>query len=73
VPASVDSNRTLLQRWHAERNPSREEIDSLRKICPPGEESPERDIDIAARLLRDPTLYAHAVRTGSIEQAVAPR
>lgn len=73
VPASVDSNKTLLQRWHAERNPSRQEIDSLRKICPPGEESPERDIDIAARLLRDPTLYAHAVRTGSIEQAVAPR
>jgi len=73
APASVDSNRALLQRWHAERNPSQQEIINLRKICPPGDESPERDVDIAARLLRDPTLYAHAVRTGSIEQAAVPR
>jgi carboxyl-terminal processing protease len=73
APSSVDANRTLLQRWHAERNPSHQEIANLRKICPPGEESPERDVDIAARLLRDPTLYAHAVRSGSIEQAAAPR
>jgi len=73
APASVDANKALLQRWHAERNPSHQEIADLRKICPPGEDSPERDVDIAARLLRDPTLYAHAVRTGSIEQAAAPR
>ena len=69
--ASLDASRPLLQRWHAERNPSHEEIASLRKICPPGEESPERDVDIAARLLRDPALYAAAVRTGSIDQASA--
>jgi carboxyl-terminal processing protease len=73
VPASVDSNKALLQRWHAERNPSHDEVVSLRKICPPGEESPQRDVDIAARLLRDPALYAHAVRTGSIDQAAVPR
>jgi carboxyl-terminal processing protease len=73
APASVDANRALLQRWHAERNPSHQDVVNLRKICPPGEESPERDVDIAARLLKDPTLYAHAVRTGSIEQAAAPR
>jgi len=73
APASVDANKALLQRWHAERNPSHQEVINLRKICPPGEESPERDVDIAARLLRDPTLYAHAVRTGSIEQAAVPR
>jgi carboxyl-terminal processing protease len=73
APASVDANKALLQRWHAERNPSHQEIVNLRKICPPGEDSPERDVDIAARLLRDPTLYAHAVRTGSIEQAAAHR
>jgi carboxyl-terminal processing protease len=46
---------------------------SLRKICPPGEETPQRDVDIAARLLKDPALYAHAVRTGSIDQASVPR
>jgi len=67
--ASLDASRPLLQRWHAERNPSHDEIANLRKICPPGEESPERDVDIAARLLRDPALYAHSVRTGSIDQA----
>jgi carboxyl-terminal processing protease len=72
-PASVDANKAVLQRWHAERNPSQQEISNLRKICPPGEETPGRDVDIAARLLRDPTLYAHAVRAGSIEQATAPR
>jgi len=73
APASVDANKALLQRWHAERNPTQQEIINLRKICPPGEESPDRDVDIAARLLRDPTLYAHAVRSGSIEQAAVPR
>jgi carboxyl-terminal processing protease len=68
-PDAVDGNRALLQRWHAERNPGQPEVASMRKICPPGDETPERDVDIASRLLRDPTLYAHAVRTGSIEQA----
>jgi carboxyl-terminal processing protease len=72
-PSSVDSNKALLQKWHAERNPSATEVSSLRKICPPGEESPQRDVDIATRLLKDPSLYAHAVATGSIEQAAAPR
>jgi carboxyl-terminal processing protease len=72
-PAAVDANKDLLQRWHAERNPSHEEIAGLRKICPPGEESPQQDVDIAARLLKEPSLYAHAVRTGSLQQAAAPR
>lgn len=66
---TVDANRATLRRWHAERNPSPQEVMDLRKICPPGDETPDRDVDIAARLLRDPTLYAHAVRLGSIDQA----
>jgi carboxyl-terminal processing protease len=70
-PDAVDGNRALLQRWHAERNPPQQEVASMRKICPPGDETPERDVDIASRLLRDPTLYAHAVRSGSIDQAAA--
>lgn len=68
---SVEANRTTLMRWHAERNPTPDEVANLRKICPPSEEMPERDIEIASRLLRDPTLYAHAVRTGSVDQAAA--
>ncbi len=66
---SLDASGPLLQHWHAERNPSPEEVATLRKICPPGEDAPERDVDIAMRLLNDPSLYAHAVRNGSIDQA----
>jgi len=50
-----------------------EEVANLRKICPPGEESPQGDVDIATRILKDPTLYAHAVATGSIDQAAVPQ
>jgi carboxyl-terminal processing protease len=70
---TVDGSRALLQRWHAERHPSQQEVASMRKICPPGEETPNRDLDIASHLLRDPALYAHAVRTGAGEQAAASR
>ncbi len=70
-PDAIDGSRELLQHWHAERNPSAEEVAGLRKICPPGDDAPERDVEIASRLLRDPALYAHAVRIGSIDQAAA--
>ena len=48
-PASVDATKPLLQHWHAERNPSHEEVANLRKICPPGEESPQQDVDKIGR------------------------
>ena len=67
-PESLDSSRALLKRWHAERNPSPDEVTNLRKICPPGEETPDKDLEIAARLLRDPALYAYAVKAGATEQ-----
>ena len=41
-----------------------------RDVCPPGEASPERDVEIATRLLRDRTLYAHAVQAAT-QQATA--
>jgi len=69
---AIDSNSSSLVRWHAEREPSAEEVTDLRKICPPGEDTPERDVDIASRLLRDPMLYAQAVKTGSVNQAWRP-
>jgi len=65
----VDASRPLLTRWHAEREPSPQEVASLRKICPPGEDTPERDVDVASRVLRDPVLYAHAVKSGAVDQA----
>ncbi len=67
--ASLDGTRSILQRWHAEREPSAEEVSSMRKICPPGDDQPDRDVEIAARLLRDPGLYAYAVRAGTVDQA----
>ena len=68
--ASVESNQSQLMRWHALRNPTGQEVSDLRKICPPGETSPEADVEIASRLLHDRALYAHAVQAGS-QQAAA--
>jgi carboxyl-terminal processing protease len=68
--SSVDSSQGTLMRWHALRNPTPQEVTDLRKICPPGEASPERDVEIATRLLRDRTLYAHAVQAAT-QQATA--
>lgn len=70
-PSAVDANQTLLRRWHAERDPSIQEVADLRKICPPSAEAPQRDLEIAASLLHNPKLYAEAVRLGSIDQAAA--
>jgi carboxyl-terminal processing protease len=64
-PTSVDTSQGTLMRWHALRNPTQQEVTDLRKICPPGDSSPERDIEIATRLLRDRSLYAHAVQAAA--------
>jgi carboxyl-terminal processing protease len=66
---SVDSNQASLMRWHAMRNPTPQEVTELRKICPPTDNSPERDIEIASRLLRDRALYARAVQVGTYQAA----
>ena len=70
-PTSVDSGQGTLMRWHALRNPTKDEVTDLRKICPPGENSPERDVEVATRLLRDRGLYAHAVQAAT-QQAASP-
>ena len=69
--STVDASASLLKRWHAERDPSSQEVADMRKICPPGEDTPDRDLDIADRILHNPSLYAQAVRSGSIDQAAA--
>jgi carboxyl-terminal processing protease len=66
---SVDSNQSSLMRWHALRNPTQQEVSDLRKICPPGDSSPERDIEIASQLLHDRALYAHAVQAATYQAA----
>jgi len=70
--SSVDSNQGSLMRWHALRNPTSQEVSDLRKICPPGESSPEADVEIASRLLRDRALYAHAVQSATQQASVRP-
>ena len=67
---SVDSSQGTLMRWHAMRNPTSQEVSDLRKICPPGDGSPERDVEVAEQLLHDRTLYAHAVQAAT-QQAAA--
>ena len=67
---AADANRSSLMRWHAARNPTADEIATLRQICPPGEGSPDRDLEIAGRLLGDRDLYARAVRAGTDQAAV---
>ena len=47
-----------------------EEVTTLRQICPPGDGTPDRDLDIASRLLGDRELYARAVRAGYDQAAV---
>lgn len=66
---AVDSNQASLMRWHALRNPTQQEVSDLRKICPPADNSPERDIEIASQLLHDPVLYAHAVQAATYQAA----
>ena len=68
-PNSVDSSQGTLMRWHALRNPTHQEVTDLRKICPPGETSPELDVEVATRLLHDHGLYAHAVQAATQQAA----
>jgi carboxyl-terminal processing protease len=65
----LEASRSLLGKWHAEREPSAAEVARMRAICPPGEDAPERDVEIASRVLRDPVLYAQAVKMGAVDQA----
>ena len=64
-PDAADANHSTLMHWHAERNPTPDQVSHLRQICPPGEGSADRDLAIATNLLRDRELYALAVRSGT--------
>jgi carboxyl-terminal processing protease len=64
-PDAADANHSTLMHWHAERNPTPDQVSHLRQICPPGEGSADRDLAIATHLLRDHGLYALAVRSGT--------
>jgi carboxyl-terminal processing protease len=67
---SLTSSGATLMRWHALRNPSKQEVEDLRKICPPGEGTPEADVALATRILHDRALYAQAVQAATQQASV---
>ena len=56
----------LVALWHADKRPSTQRLEQLRKTCSPSDISPDRDKRIAERLLLDTTLYSRAI---SVTQA----
>jgi carboxyl-terminal processing protease len=62
--------RRALSDWHAVRDPTPEQVATLRSLCPPQDRSTARDVEFAERVLRDQTLYARAIGygTGAIAQ-----
>lgn len=57
--------RMALAQWHAVRNPTIQQVQDLRTACPPTDQSAEKDLDIAERLLKDRALYARAVKAST--------
>jgi carboxyl-terminal processing protease len=56
--------RRTLADWHAVRDPTPERVTALRSLCPPLDQSPAKDIELAERVLRDRMLYARAIGYG---------
>ncbi len=63
--------RRTMADWHAVRDPTPERVSALRSLCPPSDLSPEKDIALAERVLRDQGLYARAI--GYASGAIAER
>ena len=68
---SVDSSQGTLMRWHALRNPTQQEVSTCARSARRATTSPERDVEIATRLLHDRDLYAHAVQAATQQAAAA--
>jgi len=63
--------RRTMADWHTVRQPTPERVTALRSLCPPSDQSPEKDIVLAERMLRDQGLYARAI--GYATSAIAER
>lgn len=62
--------RRALTDWQSVREPTASQIMALRALCPPLDQTPAKDLELAERVLRDQTLYARALgfATGAIAQ-----
>ena len=62
-----------LPRWRKANSTDRDLLRSLRQICPSDTRVTQTDIEIAAALIGDPSLYAEAVSTGDTAVATTDR
>ncbi len=67
----AQSVRRVIAEWHTVRTSAPARLQELRAICPPVDDAPAKDIDLAERLLRDRALYARAL--GYTSGAIAER
>lgn len=63
--------RRTMAEWHMVRDPTPERVSALRALCPPSDQAPAKDIELAERILHDHTLYARAI--GYASSAIAER
>lgn len=61
LDARAQAVRSTLVEWHATRKLPAERISRLRATCPPVDDMPGKDLELAERLLRDRQLYARAL------------
>jgi carboxyl-terminal processing protease len=61
LDARAQAVRSTLAEWHATRKLPPERITRLRATCPPVDDMPGKDLDLAERLLKDRQLYARAL------------
>ncbi|MBV9832810.1 MAG: PDZ domain-containing protein [Alphaproteobacteria bacterium] len=65
LPGELDARaqavRMTMAEWHATRKLPAERVSRLRATCPPVDDMPAKDIELAERLLHDRPLYARAL------------
>jgi carboxyl-terminal processing protease len=53
--------RRIMAQWQSVRDPTPARVAAMRAICPPLDQTPSKDLDLAERILHDRTLYARAL------------
>ncbi|MGE0421663.1 MAG: S41 family peptidase [Reyranellaceae bacterium] len=65
LPGELDARaqavRTTMAEWHATKKLPPDRVSRLRATCPPVDDMPAKDIELAERLLHDRPLYARAL------------
>jgi carboxyl-terminal processing protease len=61
LDARAQEMRRVMARWQSVRDATPDRVAAMRALCPPLDQSPAKDLDLAERILRDRTLYARAL------------